>query len=257
MLDFSTFTPVEEPLSEAEWQAYLPQHALYAQRRYRYHIRMAIYREKFHPSLAAYQRLTNRQPDRFTAPAISLLEQLMAEGPAFSSARLWELLAGEADDHISPLEQLIAEDPALSSARLWELLAGTVDDIAWDDLASLSDICYKIAGCVRILQAQEKPFRSDIAHMSEEWRCMVIALTVVMEEHALFGQQMLPPLPDDASLVPYPDMAAWRKLVAGDPHAAKRQLHDLEIQQARTGLRMVFNALESMAIGRKLLFDMS
>jgi hypothetical protein len=78
-----------------------------------------------------------------------------------------------------------------------------------------------------------------------------------MEEHALFGQQTLPPLPDDAPLAPYPDMAAWRKQVVGDPHAAKRQLHDLEIQQARTDLRMVFNALESLAIGRKLLFDMS
>jgi hypothetical protein len=99
MLDFPTFTPAEQPLSEAEWRAYLPQHALYAQRRYRYHIRMAIYWEKFHPSLAAYQRLTNRKPDSYTASAVSLLEQLMAEDPAHGSVELWALLTGEADDH--------------------------------------------------------------------------------------------------------------------------------------------------------------
>jgi hypothetical protein len=252
MLDFSTFTPVEEPLSEAEWQAYLPQHALYAQRRYRYHIRMASYSEEFLPSLAAYQRLTNRQPDPYTAPAISLLEQLMAEDPPYPSARLWELLSGEKDEHPSLLEQLIAEDPTLSSARLWELLTSATAETDSDDLASLSDICYKIAGGVRILQAQEKPFTSDIAHMSEEWRCMVIALTVVIDERALFGQQMLPPLPDDAPLVPYLNGPAWRALVASDPVAARTRVEDLELQRARVGLRTEFNALESMAIYRRL-----
>src|SRR5262245_56944376 len=114
MLDLPFLTPVEEPLTEAEWQAYLPQQALYAHRRYRYHLRMAIYWEKFRPSLAAYQRLTNRNPEPYTAPAIALLEQL------------------------------IAKDPVRGSVELWELLSGEPDETEWDDLASLPRICYKI-----------------------------------------------------------------------------------------------------------------
>jgi hypothetical protein len=228
MFDLPTYAHAEEPLSEAEWQAYLPQHALYAQRRYRYHARMTVYWEEFQPSIDAYQRLTNRQPEPYTASAVSLLEQLIAEDPAHGSVELWALLTGETDDNT-----------------------------AYSDLASLPRICDTIQDGVRILQMQEKAFTSNVARMSEEWRCMVIALTAVMDERALFGQQTLPPLPDDAPLTPYPDAAAWRALIASDPAAARRQAQDLRLQQARVGLRTEFNALESLAIGRKLPFDMS
>ncbi len=124
-----------EPLSEAEWQAYLPQHALYAQRRYRYHARMvAIGYKQFLPSLTAYQRLTNRNPDPYTAFAISLLQQLIAEYPAHVPVELWELITGEADD-----------------------------DTASEDLSSLPDICGDIQSGVGILQMQNKTFVSDVA----------------------------------------------------------------------------------------------
>lgn len=282
MLDLPFFTPVEEPLSEAEWQVYLPQHALYAQHRYRYHLRMAISWKEFQPSLAAYQRLTNRNPDPYTAPAISFLQQLMAEDLPLPSGRLWELFSGEKEEPPSLLEQLIAEDlahpsgrlwelfsgekdepplfleqlmaddPAHPSVRLWELLTGADDEADSDDLTSLPDICSDITQCIRILQMQEKPFTSHIAHMSEEWRRMAIALAVVIEERALSSESTLPPLPEDAPLAPYPNIAAWRTLVADDPQAARKQCHDLEIQQARVGLHAEFNMLESLAIGRKL-----
>jgi hypothetical protein len=228
MLDFSTFAPVEESLSEAEWQAYLPQHALYAQRRYRYHARLTGYSMEFTPSLVAYQKLTNRNPDLYTASAISLLHQLIAEYPTHFPGGLWELITGETDG-----------------------------DTASEDLVSLPDICDDIKFGVRILRAQNKAFTSDVARMSAEWRRKLTALTVVIEERALFGQQTLPPLPEDAPLAPYPNAVAWRVLMASDPAAAKGRLHKLELQRARVGLSAEFNLLESLAIGRKLLFDMS
>jgi hypothetical protein len=218
---------LEQPLSVSAWQAYLPQHLLYAQRRYRYHTRLFAYGyAEFAPSLVAFQQLTHRLPDRFRANALMALQQAFAKSALSDApATLWLSITTQPYDDTSSI----------------------------DDVANLPYLCQIIFRNCRILESQGKHLRSTIVDTDAEWQAMILTLSVLMEELEVADELTLPASDsDDKLLAPYPDEAAWRRLLADSPKAALEQFSHLLVQQAQVGLRLAFNAAESMAIYRKL-----
>jgi hypothetical protein len=89
-------TPLEEPLSEAIWQTRINQHSVYAQRRYRYHTRLLAYGYgAFAPSLATFQQITRRAPDRFNATALASLQHVTAVSHADAAINLWTFFTNQ------------------------------------------------------------------------------------------------------------------------------------------------------------------
>ena len=123
-------TPLEQPLSETTWQTLIHQHALYAQRRYRYHARLLAYGYgEFAPSLATFQQITYRAPDRFNTTALASLQQITAVAHADAAINIWTSFTN------------LPYTPAHAAT----------------DVANLPDLCAIITRNASILKSTEKP----------------------------------------------------------------------------------------------------
>jgi hypothetical protein len=217
-------TPLEQPLSEATWQTLIHQHSVYAQRRYRYHTRLLAHGyAEFAPSLATFQQITRRAPDRFNATVLASLQHVTAVSHADAAINLWMSFTNQ------------PYTPAHAA----------------EDMASLPDLCAIIMRNASILKSQKKKLANSVSNITPEWQGILIALTVVMEELEIAGQATLPlSNANQELLAPYPDATTWRALLASNPQAATKQFSELLLHQAQASLRVEFNAVESMAIYR-------
>jgi len=216
----------EEPLPKASWQVYILEDPLYVQRRYRYQTRLlGSGFTEFAPSLMAFQQLTHRTPERFATTAIACLQGIQADSNSNTAVHLW---------------QSITDQPFDRAASLF-------------DGAHLVDLCATITLCASFLISQKKPLKRKWSKYPPEWENLITALCVMIEELTVAEQWQLPLSTKDTMLhAPYLNAVAWQELHSHDPDAAIRRFHALLLQQARTGIRLEFNALESMAIYRML-----
>lgn len=248
--------PCTEPsLALDQWRALLAYDPIRACRRYCHQVKLAtLGQPALRSSIATFQQLTQREPDRFLAQALTIAQHCIhpPAGAERSQRQQWLW-------HQITIQPYQPTDPYMDFASPYVLIDSVISQLAilsdqarylqmnfpprpLDDLSSNSheDISQSL-----VSQRKAK----NRAGVQSAWHEKIWMLAIAIEEAQL--PHALPLVRSEAQqpsvLAPYPDEAEWSELLNTNRVAAVRRFWELELEVAKSANHLCFNLGESIA----------
>jgi hypothetical protein len=226
----------EPALSKDDWQAYIAQNPALARRRYCHQGWLALHGISdvlLLTSIASYQQLTKRAPERFLERAQELTD-LIIQPPKRFLERIRKLLEGKRRAELS------AEALA---AWLWR----QATDKPFPTDEPYTQFAGPRALFVRSADSLWLTRESGLPHSDRAVQLLAIAIEEALVSPSSSAARSSS---EHLALAPYPSEAEWRELWTADANAARQVFSRLSLASAKVGAFQPFNLGESQAAFR-------